>query len=34
LSTGRAWDAAHGTTACGDLVDDWGAELRIFGSSA
>jgi len=30
----RAWDAAHGTTACGDLVDDWGAELRIFGSSA
>jgi hypothetical protein len=30
----RAWDAAHGTTACGDLIDDWGAELRIFGSSA
>jgi len=30
----RAWDIAHGTTVCGDLVDDWGDELRIFGSSA
>ena len=19
----RAWDAAHGTTVCGDLVDEW-----------
>lgn len=26
----RAWDAAHDTTACGDLIDDWGEELRIF----
>jgi predicted nucleotidyltransferase len=30
----RAWDAAHGTTVCGDLIDEWGEELRIFGSSA
>jgi hypothetical protein len=30
----RAWDAAHGTTVCGDLVDSWGAELQILGSSA
>jgi hypothetical protein len=26
----RAWDAAHGTTVCGDLVDAWGDELAIF----
>jgi predicted nucleotidyltransferase len=26
----RAWDAAHGTTVCGDLVDEWGAELEIL----
>lgn len=26
----RAWDAAHGTTVCGDMVDDWGGELRIL----
>jgi hypothetical protein len=26
----RAWDAAHGTTACGDLVDDWGDELAVL----
>jgi hypothetical protein len=26
----RAWDAAHGTTICGDVVDDWGDELRIL----
>jgi hypothetical protein len=25
----RAWDAAHGTTVCGDLVDDWG-ERDLF----
>jgi hypothetical protein len=30
----RAWDAAHGTTVCGDLVDDWGAELDVLRSSA
>jgi len=30
----RAWDAAHGTTVCGDLVDDWGPELEILRSSA
>jgi hypothetical protein len=29
----RAWDAAHGTTVCGDLVDDWADELRILRSS-
>lgn len=29
----RAWDDAHGTTVCGDLVDEWGPELEIFGSS-
>jgi hypothetical protein len=26
----RAWDAAHATTVCGDLVDEWGAELEIL----
>ena len=26
----RAWDAAHGTTVCGDLVDGWGAELELL----
>jgi predicted nucleotidyltransferase len=26
----RAWDAAHGTTVCGDLVDEWGVELEVF----
>jgi hypothetical protein len=26
----RAWDAAHGTTVCGDLVDDWGDEVELF----
>ena len=26
----RAWDAAHDTTVCGDLVDDWGAELHVL----
>jgi predicted nucleotidyltransferase len=30
----RAWDAAHGTTVCGDLVDDWRPELEILRSSA
>jgi len=30
----RAWDAAHDTTVCGDLVDDWGAELEVLRSSA
>src|SRR4051794_35629648 len=25
----RAWDAAHGTTVCGDLVDDWD-ERELF----
>jgi predicted nucleotidyltransferase len=28
----RAWDAAHGTTVCGDMVGEWGDELRIFGT--
>jgi len=26
----RAWDAAHRTTVCGDVVDDWGAELEVL----
>ena len=26
----RAWDAAHGTTVCGDLVDEWGPELALL----
>lgn len=26
----RAWDAAHGTTVCGDILDSWGDELAIF----
>ena len=30
----RAWDAAHGTTVCGDTIDDWHDELTLFGSSA
>ena len=28
----RAWDAAHGTTVCGDLVDGWGSELALLRS--
>jgi hypothetical protein len=27
----RVWDAAHATTVCGDLVDEWGDELRTLG---
>jgi predicted nucleotidyltransferase len=30
----RAWDAAHATTVCGDLVDAWASELEILRSSA
>ena len=30
----RAWDAAHATAVCGDLVDGWGSELEILRSSA
>lgn len=30
----RAWDTAHATTVCGDLVDAWGSELSILRSSA
>ncbi len=30
----RAWDAAHGTTVCGDTIDAWGSELSLFRSSA
>jgi Nucleotidyltransferase domain len=30
----RAWDAAHGTTVCGDTIDDWSHELSLFRSSA
>jgi hypothetical protein len=30
----RAWDAAHGTAVCGDLVNEWADELDIFRSSA
>lgn len=26
----RIWDAAHGTTVCGDGMDEWGDELAIF----
>src|SRR3954470_24584636 len=26
----RAWDVAHDTTVCGDLVDEWGPELAIL----
>jgi hypothetical protein len=26
----RAWDAAHGTTVCGGLVDSWGDELAVL----
>jgi hypothetical protein len=26
----RAWDAAHGTTVCGDLIDEWDGELEIL----
>jgi len=26
----RAWDAAHATTVCGDMVDEWGEELAIL----
>ena len=26
----RAWDAAHGTSVCGDLIDEWDAELEIL----
>jgi hypothetical protein len=32
----RAWDLAHGTSVCGNLVDAWGSELPLLrsGSSA
>ena len=30
----RGWDAAHGTSVCGDLVDEWAAELSVLRSSA
>ena len=30
----RTWDAVHGMTVCGDLLDDWGPELAVFRSSA
>jgi len=30
----RVWDAAHGTTVCGDLLDSWGPELEIFEPSS
>ncbi|HET7385601.1 MAG TPA: nucleotidyltransferase domain-containing protein [Nocardioidaceae bacterium] len=26
----RAWDVAHDTTVCGDVVDSWGDELVLF----
>src|SRR5215203_3768177 len=26
----RSWDAAHGTTVCGDLLDDWAPEVAVF----
>ena len=26
----RAWDTAHGTTVCGDLVDAWADELTVL----
>jgi predicted nucleotidyltransferase len=26
----RAWDTAHDTTVCGDLVDEWGDELQVL----
>jgi len=26
----RTWDAAHATTACGELVDSWNEELDVF----
>ena len=26
----RVWDAAHDTTVCGDMVDEWGAELGVL----
>jgi hypothetical protein len=26
----RAWDAAHGTTVLGDLLDSWGDERAVF----
>ena len=26
----RAWDAAHGTTVCADLVDGWADELAVL----
>jgi predicted nucleotidyltransferase len=26
----RRWDAAHGTTVCGDLVDEWADELAVL----
>ena len=28
----RAWDAAHGTTVLGDLLDGWGDERAVFAS--
>ena len=30
----RAWDAAHGTTVCGDLLDELGRRVAVFRSSA
>jgi predicted nucleotidyltransferase len=26
----RTWDLVHGTTVCGDLVDEWGPELGVL----
>ena len=26
----RVWDAAYDTTVCGDMVDEWGAELGVL----
>jgi hypothetical protein len=26
----RAWDAAHASTVCGEMIDDWGAELEVL----
>jgi hypothetical protein len=26
----RAWDTAHGTTVCGDMIDSWESELAVF----
>ena len=29
----RAWDVAHHTTVCGDVVDSWGDELALFSTT-